>query len=129
MEELDEKIKEAEAEFEGKTLEESHKGEKEKVAVEDLTKKALETLAETKKRKQQEGEEVKRTKKSEQTTTENETLAYLREKAAKDHEVRILQMKTENEEAKAQRLLLEQYHHQQQQQQQTQQQILLLLQN
>ena len=129
MEELDEKIKEAEAEFEGKTLEESQKGEKEKVAVEDLTKKALETLAETKKRKQQEGEEVKRTKKSEQTTTENETLAYLREKAAKDHEVRILQMKTENEEAKAQRLLLEQYHHQQQQQQQTQQQILLLLQN
>ena len=129
MEELDEKIKEAEAEFEGKTLEESQKGEKEKVAVEDLTKKALETLAETKKRKQQEGEEVKRTKKSEQTTTENETLAYLREKAAKDHEVRILQMKTQNEEAKAQRLLLEQYHHQQQQQQQTQQQILLLLQN
>ena len=129
MEELDEKIKEAEAEFEGKTLEESQKGEKEKVAVEDLTKKALETLAETKKRKQQEGEEVKQTKKSEQTTTENETLAYLREKAAKDHEVRILQMKTENEEAKAQRLLLEQYHHQQQQQQQTQQQILLLLQN
>ena len=129
MEELDEKIKEAEAEFEGKTLEESQKGEKEKVAVEDLTKKALETLAETKKRKQQEGEEVKRTKKSEQTTTENETLAYLREKAVKDHEVRILQMKTQNEEAKAQRLLLEQYHHQQQQQQQTQQQILLLLQN
>ena len=129
MEELDEKIKEAEAEFEGKTLEESQKGEKEKVAVEDLTKKALETLAEMKKRKQQEGEEVKRTKKSEQTTTENETLAYLREKAAKDHEVRILQMKTQNEEAKAQRLLLEQYHHQQQQQQQTQQQILLLLQN
>ena len=129
MEELDEKIKEAEAEFEGKTLEESQKGEKEKVAVEDLTKKALETLAETKKRKQQEGEEVKRTKKSEQTTTENETLVYLREKAAKDHEVRILQMKTQNEEAKAQRLLLEQYHHQQQQQQQTQQQILLLLQN
>ena len=129
MEELDEKIKEAEAEFEGKTLEESQKGEKEKVAVEDLTKKALETLAETKKRKQQEGEEVNRTKKSEQTTTENETLAYLREKAAKDHEVRILQMKTQNEEAKAQRLLLEQYHHQQQQQQQTQQQILLLLQN
>ena len=129
MEELDEKIKEAEAEFEGKTLEESQKGEKEKVAVEHLTKKALETLAETKKRKQQEGEEVKRTKKSEQTTTENETLAYLREKAAKDHEVRILQMKTQNEEAKAQRLLLEQYHHQQQQQQQTQQQILLLLQN
>ena len=129
MEELDEKIKEAEAEFEGKTLEESQKGEKEKVAVEDLTKRALETLAETKKRKQQEGEEVKRTKKSEQTTTENETLAYLREKAAKDHEVRILQMKTQNEEAKAQRLLLEQYHHQQQQQQQTQQQILLLLQN
>ena len=129
MEELDEKIKEAEAEFEGKTLEESQKGEKEKVAVEHLRKKALETLAETKKRKQQEGEEVKRTKKSEQTTTENETLAYLREKAAKDHEVRILQMKTQNEEAKAQRLLLEQYHHQQQQQQQTQQQILLLLQN
>ena len=62
-------------------------------------------------------------------TTGNETLAYLREKAAKDHEIRILQMKTQNEEARAQRLLLEQYHYQQQQQQQTQQQILLLLQN
>ena len=67
MEELDEKIKQAEAEFEGKTLAESQKGEKEKVAVEDLTKKALETLAETKKRKQQEGEEVKQTKMSRTT--------------------------------------------------------------
>ena len=39
-------------------------------------------------------------------------------------------MKTQNEEARAQRLSLEQHHHhQQQQQQQTQQQILLLLQN
>ena len=126
LEELDEKIKEAEAEFETKTLEQSQKGEKEKVVVEDVRKKALETLAETKKRKQQEGE-VKRTMKS--RTTGNETLAYLREKAAKDHEIRILQMKTQNEEARAQRLLLEQYHYQQQQQQQTQQQILLLLQN
>ena len=127
LEELDEKIKEAEAEFEAKTLEQSQKAEKEKVAIEDVRKKALETLAETKKRKQQEGQEVKRTKKS--RTTGNETLAYLREKATKDHEVRMLQMKTQNEETRAQRLLLEQYHRHQQQQQQTQQQMLLLLQN
>ena len=53
------------------------------------------------------------------STTGNETLAYLREKTTKDHEVRILEMKTENEEGRAQRLLQEQYHHQQQQQQQT----------
>ena len=60
-------------------------------------KKALETLAETKKQKQQEGEEVKRTKKS--GITGNKTLAYLkRGKAAKDHEVKMLQMKTQNEE-------------------------------
>ena len=53
----------------------------------------------------------------------------LRVKPAKDHEVRMLQMKTQNKETMAQRLLLEQYHHHQQQQQQTQQQMLLLLQN
>ena len=127
MEELDEKIKEAEAEFEAKTFEQSQKAEKERVVIEDVRKKALETLAETKKRKQQEGEEVKRTKKS--RTTGNEASAYLREKAAKDHEVRMLEMKTQNEETRAQRLLLEQYQQQQQQQQQTQQQMLLLLQN
>ena len=57
---LDEKIKKAEADFEAKTLEQSQKAEKEKVAIEDIRKKVLETLAETKKRKQQEGE-VKRT--------------------------------------------------------------------
>ena len=45
LEELDEKIKEAEAEFGAKTLEQLQKGEKEKVAVEDVRKKALETLA------------------------------------------------------------------------------------
>ena len=50
-----------------------------------------------KKRKQQEGE-VKRTKKS--RTTGNET-AYLREKAARDHEVTMSQMKTQNEETMA----------------------------
>ena len=52
LENLDEKIQEAEAEFEAKTLEQSQKAEKEKVALEDIRKKALETLAETKKRKQ-----------------------------------------------------------------------------
>ena len=124
MEELDEKIKEAEAEFEAKTLEQLQKAEKEKVAIEDVRKMTLETLAETKKQKQQ--EEVKWTKKS--RTTGNETLAYLREKAAKDHEVRMLQMKTQNEETRAQRLLLKQHHHQWQQQQ-TQPQMLLLLQH
>ena len=51
LEELDEKLKEAEAEFEAKTLQQSHKGEKAKVAVEDVRKKALDTLAETKKSK------------------------------------------------------------------------------
>ena len=81
------------------------------VTIEDVRKKALEILAETKKRKQQEGEEVKR---KNSRTTGNETLAYLiREKVAKDHEVRMWQMKTQNEEARTQRLLLEQYHHQQ----------------
>ena len=50
MEERDKKIKEAEAEFESKTLEQSQKAEKEKAAVEDVRKKALETLAETKRR-------------------------------------------------------------------------------
>ena len=60
LEELDEKIKKAEADFEAKTLEQSQKAEKEKVFIEDIRKKVLETLAETKKRKQQEGE-VKRT--------------------------------------------------------------------
>ena len=110
LEELDHKIKEAEAGFEAKTLEQSQKAEKEKVAIEDVRKKALETLAETKKWKQQEGEEVKRTKKS--RTTGNEASAYLREKAAKDHEVRRLEMKTQNEETRAQRLLLEQYQQQ-----------------
>ena len=48
LEELDEKIKEAEAEFEAKTLQQSQKAEKEKAAIEDVRKKALETLAETK---------------------------------------------------------------------------------
>ena len=95
--------------------------------IKDVRKKVLETLAETKTRKQQEGEEVKRTKKS--RTSGYETFAYLREKAAKDHVVRMLQMKTQNEETWTQRLLLEQYHQQQQEQQQTQQQMLLLLQN
>ena len=66
LEELDKKIKEAEAEFEAKTPEQSQKAEKEKVTIEDVSKKALETLAETKKRKQQEGEEVKQTKSLEQ---------------------------------------------------------------
>ena len=92
MQEPDEKIKEAEAEFEAKALEQSQKAEKKKVAIEDVRKMALETLAETKKRKQQEREEIKRTKKS--RTTGNETLAYLTEKATKDHEVRMLQVKT-----------------------------------
>ena len=41
----------------------------------------------------------------------------------------MLQMKTQNEETRAQRLSLEQYQQQQQQQQQTQQQMLLLFQN
>ena len=50
LEERDKKIKEAEAEFEPKTLEQSQKAEKEKAAVEDVRKKALETLAETKRR-------------------------------------------------------------------------------
>ena len=45
------KSKEAEAEFKAKTLEQSRKAEKEKVAIEDVRKKALETLAETKKTK------------------------------------------------------------------------------
>ena len=63
LKELDKEIKDAQAEFDAKTLEQSQKAEKEKVAIEDVLKKALETLAETKKRKQQEGE-VKRTKKS-----------------------------------------------------------------
>ena len=97
------------------------KAEKEKVAIKDVKKKALETLAETKKWKQEEEEEVKRTKKP--RTTGNETSAYLREKAAKDREERMLHMKTQNEEVRAQRLLLEQYHNQQQQQQQTHQQM------
>ena len=48
LEELDEKIKEAEAEFKAKTLEQSQKAEKEKAAIEDVRKKALETLAEMK---------------------------------------------------------------------------------
>ena len=123
LEELDGKIKEAEAELEAKTLEQSQKAEK-KVTIEPS-----ETVAETKKRKQEEEEEVDRTKKS--RTTGNETLAYsIREKAAKDHEVRMFQMKTQNEEARAQRLSLKQCHQQQQQQQQqTQQKMLLLLQN
>ena len=82
MQELHEKIKEAQTEFKAKTLEQSQKAEKEKVTIEDVTKKALEILAETKKRKQQEGE-VKRPKNSRKTG--NETLAYLREKATKDH--------------------------------------------
>ena len=43
------------------------KAEKENVIIEDVWKMALETLAEPKKREQQEGEEVKRTKKSELT--------------------------------------------------------------
>ena len=54
--------------------------------------KALETLAETKKTKTT--RKVKRTKKS--RTTGNETLVYLREKAAKDHKVRMLIVKTQN---------------------------------
>ena len=98
------KIKDAEAGFDAKTLEQSQKAENEKAAIEDILKKALETLAETKNGKQQEGE-VKRTKKS--RTTGNETLGYLREKAAKVHEIRMLHMKTQNEEAGDQRLLLE----------------------
>ena len=48
LEELDEKIKEAEAEFKAKTLEQSQKAEKEKAVIEDVRKKALETLAEMK---------------------------------------------------------------------------------
>ena len=72
-----------------------------------------------------EKEEIKRTKKSRRTG--NETLAYLKQKAAKYHEVRMLETENQNEKAKAQRLLLEQYHHQQQQQQQQQTQQHMLL--
>ena len=98
LKELHEKIEEAEAEFEAKTLEQSQKAEKGKVTTKYFRKKALETLAETEKRKQ-EGEEVKRRMKS--RTTGNETLGYLKEKAAKDHDVRMSLAKTENEEARA----------------------------
>ena len=45
---MEEQIKEPEAEFKAKTLEPSQKAEKEKAAIEDVRKKALETLAETK---------------------------------------------------------------------------------
>ena len=89
--------------------------------------KALELIPETKQEQlKQEWKEVKRFKKS--RTIGNEKLGYIREKAAKDHEVRILQGNTQNEEVRVQRFLFEQ-NHQQQQQQQTQQQMLLLLQN
>ena len=92
MEELDEKVTKDEAEFGSKT--QSQKVEKENITAEGVRKMALEILFDTRKRKQGEGEEVKRTKKS--RTTGNEVLAYLREKATKDLEERILQVKPQN---------------------------------
>ena len=96
------------------------KQEKERLLQMMLEKRPSKPQVRRKNEKQEEGEYVKREKKS--GTLGNETLAYLREKAAKDHQVRMLQMKTQNEQARAQRLLLEQYHYQQQTLQQIQQQ-------
>ena len=78
-----EKLKRLSLKSKPKTLVQSPK-QKEKATIEDVWKKVLETLATLKNWKQEEGEEVKWKKKSE--TTGNETLAYLREKAAKDQE-------------------------------------------
>ena len=106
------KSKEAEAEFKAKPQRNHEKQKKKRLPQKMLGKRPQKPQPRQKKRKQLEGK-VKRTKKS--RTIGNETLAYLREKAAKDHEVRMLQMKTQNEDTRAQRLLLEQYHQQQQQ--------------
>ena len=75
-------------------LEQSQNAEKEKVTIENVRKKALETLAETKKNENNQKKSNGKSKKS--RTTGNETLAYLRENVAKIHEVRMLQVKTQN---------------------------------
>lgn len=77
-----EKLKRLSLKSKPKTLVQSPK-QKEKATIEDVWK-VLETLVASKNWKQEEGEEVKRKKKSE--TAGSATLAYLREKAAKDQE-------------------------------------------
>ena len=78
-----EKLKRLSLKSKPKTLVQSPK-QKEKATIEDVWKKVLETLVASKNWKQEEGEELKRKKKSE--TAGSATLAYLREKAAKDQE-------------------------------------------
>ena len=86
---------------------------------------ALETLSETNKRKEEEGEDTKCSKRKRQRSSGSDTIAYLREKSAKDYEIELKKLEARKEEAKAQQQLLQQ---QQQTQQAQHQQMMHLMQ-
>jgi len=123
LEDIQVQIAEKESEFEAKTQEKNELAEKENNAINDARQKAMETLAETKKRKEAEGESTCRRAKRPRSSG-SDTIAYLREKSAAEKELKQMQLDTQREEARNTRLLLEQQQAQQLQQQQMQQQML-----
>ena len=148
LEEIIEKSKVAEFDFEQQSIEQSAKVEVEKCTAEDMRQKALETLSETMKRKEGSSETTKKVKRP--RNTGSETLIYLREKVIKEHEIKMQELEvkkqeqtiqleavqnqqaTAKEQVKQQQALLEMFQNQmisqqeksQQQQQQVQQHML-----
>ena len=125
LEEIDTKIVEFDKSFQAKTDEINQKNEHEKKAINDIRMQALETLSETNKRKEEEGEDTKCSKRKRQRSSGSDTIAYLREKSAKDYELELKKLEARKEEAKTQQQLLQQ---QQQSQQAQHQQMMHLMQ-
>ena len=106
-------------EFEIEFSQEKSKKEENNIIIQDIRQQALETLGETRKRKENEQEEQKTKKK--RRSSGGDTVSFLREKAEKDHEFKLMQLQTQQKNQEEQ---VKQQH----QQQQMQQQMFLLLQ-
>ena len=131
MEEIVEREESSEIILQHEKEEKMQKLEEDRIAADDMRRKAMETLSETKKRKGKDGDKLKKKKKC-----TSETLTYLREKSASEINVRReeIELKKADNELKATQLeqqnnmmkvLVEQ---QQQQQQQNQAMHVMMLQ-
>ena len=149
IESIIEKMKEFEKQIESEDNEKVQKNEKDRQTAEDLRQQSLETFAETKKRKQKNGDsdDDASAKGKKARNSGSDTVVYLREKAAKEFELKQqkLELKKKEHENQAaqqkamydqQKILYDQQHQMlknvsdqmMQQQQQNQQMMMMMMQ-
>ena len=86
LEEILEREKDGKAKIELQDLDKNKKAEKEKATAEEVRKQAMERMADTKKRENDESDSGNGRKKVRRSTSD--TIDYLKEKSAKDHDLK-----------------------------------------